>query len=315
MQKSFVVLTILAGLMLSLAACGNVLSEENEAPAEQQAAPSETAEPAAESGRQDGERFEAVIMLEGMEETVQYEHVVNETAGFEMDYDYESFVRQSGSDRERFLSLWDAPEAPENYLEVAYRSESVDTVAATVREELSKEYDLNEETRTLDGAGDCLFIEASAIKGTNQMAEKLQEVYIIPAADGCRVATAHFSIESAEGFGRRFSYMMNTLRVIDRSGERKISDEEALAAIEKYCIANNPALEGIVNAGEYPVSWEIVSSDENEIVVLFRSYTGSETRYYIDRISGYSYVTEFVSGITPEEERAEESVMVWDYVG
>ena len=50
------------------------------------------------------------------------------------------------------------------------------------------------------------------------MPDLLQMVYIIPAPDGCRVATAHYSIESAEGFGRRFSYILNTLVVIDRNG-------------------------------------------------------------------------------------------------
>ena len=50
------------------------------------------------------------------------------------------------------------------------------------------------------------------------MADQLQVVYIIPAFDGCRVAVEHFSVESAEGFGRRFNYMLNTLAVIDRTG-------------------------------------------------------------------------------------------------
>ena len=86
--------------------------------------------PSTEIGRQDGERFEATIVLEGMEETVRYEHIINETAGFEMDYDYEAMVRHSGSGRERFLSVWDDPEHPENYLEVAYRPEDAETAAA-----------------------------------------------------------------------------------------------------------------------------------------------------------------------------------------
>ena len=42
-------------------------------------------------------------------------------------------------------------------------------------------------------------------------------VYVIPAADGCLVATAHYTIESAEGFGRRFNYLMNTFEASDRN--------------------------------------------------------------------------------------------------
>ena len=168
------------------------------------------------AGRQNGERFEDVIILEGMEETVRYEHVRNDTLGFEMDYDYESFIRRSEADRESFLSIYDDKNNPENYLELTYRAEDADTVAASVRALLSQEYDLLESERVLERAGSCIRIEASELKGTGRMADLLQVVYIIPASDGCRVATEHFSIESAEGFGRRFSYMLDTLAVIDR---------------------------------------------------------------------------------------------------
>ena len=174
-----------------------------------------TASAAAEPARADGERFETVIILEGMDETVQYEHIRSEALGFEMDYDYESFIRRSEADRELFISVWDDPQDPENYLEVTYRAEDVEAVAASVRETLSQEYDLLESTRDLDRAGECIYIEASVIKGTDNMADQLQAVYIIPAPNGSFVAAAHFAAEAAEGFGRRFSCMLNTLALID----------------------------------------------------------------------------------------------------
>ncbi len=93
----------------------------------------------------------------------------------------------------------------------------------------------------------------------------------------------------------------------------KLSDEQVLSAIKNYCFIINPGLEGIVNAGEYPVYWEISSSDENEIVVLFRSYTGAQKRYYVDRTTGDTYVTEHVPGMTLEEQRTDESFNVRDY--
>ena len=40
------------------------------------------------------------------------------------------------------------------------------------------------------------------------------EDYVIPAGDGCIVAMEHCAIESAEGIGRRFTYMMHTLSLI-----------------------------------------------------------------------------------------------------
>ena len=167
-----------------------------------------------EPARQDGERFETVIIIEGMEETVPYAHIVNDTLGFEMDYDYERFTRIIEADREFFVSVWDDDTVPENYLEVTYRAEDADTAAASVRAELSQEYDLLETSRELDRAGVCQYIEAAVVKGTNNMADQLQSVYIIPAPDGCFVATAHYVAEAAEGFARRFSYMLQTFSVI-----------------------------------------------------------------------------------------------------
>ena len=180
--------------------------------------PAESSEADIIIGRQNGERFEDVIILEGMEETVRYEHVRNDTIGFEMDYDYESFVRRSDANRECFISIYDNADKPENYLEVTTYTENADAVAASFTDALSQTYELLKGARTLDRAGDCIWIEASELKGSNRMADQLQVVYIIPASDGCRVAVEHFSVESAEGFGRRFNYMLNTLSVIDRTG-------------------------------------------------------------------------------------------------
>lgn len=168
----------------------------------------------AAAGRRDGERFEATIMLEGMEETVQYEHAVNQTLGIEMDYDCEILERHSEAYRELFISRYDDPTAPLDYLEVLRSAEDAEAAAASISAELSKEYEIVRQAFTLDRAGSCITLDASCIKGTNLMPDLLQTVYIIPAADGCIIATAHCTIEDAEGFGRRIDYMMNTLSVM-----------------------------------------------------------------------------------------------------
>ena len=116
---------------------GPVASAEPVTPAEPAApsGPDELPEP----GRQDGERFEEVIILEGIEETVSYEHIINGGIGVEMDYDYERFIRSSSPDREFFVSCWDLPDVPENYLEVTYSPLDADTAAASVRASLSQD--------------------------------------------------------------------------------------------------------------------------------------------------------------------------------
>lgn len=326
MKKTTLSLLLAAAMMLSLAACGAV-SAGNSAPAAEaeskttasddgQIIVEETIETAAQDERQDGERFEAVIVMEGMEETVRYEHIRREDLGFAMDYDYENFIRQSEGERERFVSDWDDPAAPENYLEVSYDTGNANLVADAISAGLSDVYDLFQDERELDNSVKCLRIEASVIKGTNQMADRIQEIYIIPAGSGSIVARAYYAIEGAEGFGRRFAYMVRTLNTLERDVEgMPVEDELALSIIQNYCLTQNPDLQGIVDAGEYPVSWEIESSDGQQVVILFRSYTGALVRYYIDRATGDTYVTEFVPGITAQEQRTGESFKLWDQVG
>ena len=325
MKKTVVMIMLIAAFALSLTGCGKAPAAQNTAPAEAQTPAQETtpaaetpaAKPEAEAfpARADGERFEDVIMLEGMEETVQYEHVNSAAFGFEMDYDYENFVRQSDAKSERFVSVWDDPNAPENYIEVRSDTGNAELVADVIIATLSQDYDIRQEYRELERAGQCIHIAAEVIKGTDQMSEHLQYVYVIPAPDSCRVVTEHCFAVDCEGLLRRFSYMLNTLSVVDRGVTATLSDEVALSAVRQHCLDANPDLESIVNAGEYPVTWEIAASDEKEIVVLFRSYTGAQLRYHVDRVSGETYVTEFVPGITSEEQLTEESMNVWDYLG
>ena len=273
------------------------------------------ARPQAEPARQDGERFEGVIILEGMEETVRYEHVRSDALGFELDYDYENFVRRSEADREIFVSSWDDPEKPENYLELRYNPQDAGTVAANICALLSGEYEVRrDDAFELEGAGSCIRIYADEVKGGGYMPDQLQTVYVIPAGDGCRIAWERTYIVESEGFGRRFGYMMQTLSVLPAQGEKKLTDEQAVIAVRNYCLVRNPDLAEIVKDGEYQDYWEVLSSDGNEIVVLFRSYTGAQIRYHIDPASGETTVTELVPGVTDEEQRTEESLNVWDYL-
>ncbi len=94
---------------------------------------------------------------------------------------------------------------------------------------------------------------------------------------------------------------------------KTLTQEQALSAIKNYCYNNNPDLKDMEESDEYTIYWDVSTNDENEIVVLYRSYTGAETRYYINPASGETYVTELVPGIIDEEERTEEVLNAWDY--
>ena len=226
MKKKLLVFAITSALVLSLTACNkggqetsqvefsepvqaseqieNVTSEEIE---------SEVAEVAEEGpAREDGERFEETIIMEGMEETVQYEHVKNETIGYEMDYDYESFKKETEGLRERYVSIYDVE--PENYMLVAYWEETPEDAVKEISEELSEVYEVEVQDYTLEKAGACKRIPAEVLKGTNNMADELQMVYVIPAGEGSLVVREYYAIEASEGFGRRFRYMLNTLKVM-----------------------------------------------------------------------------------------------------
>ena len=85
-------------------------------------------------------------------------------------------------------------------------------------------------------------------------------------------------------------------------------------AIKNYCFIKNPDLKNMADSNEYTIYWDVSTNASNEIVVMYRSYTGAQIRYYIEPVSGEAYVTEFVQGITDGEQRTEESLNVRDYL-
>lgn len=93
-----------------------------------------------------------------------------------------------------------------------------------------------------------------------------------------------------------------------------IESDQALAAVRNYCIKRQPELADMANSEDYTLYWEVESYNADQIVVLYRSYTGAQVRYYVDNKTGDVYVTEFVPGITEEEERTEETFNVKDYM-
>ncbi|MBO7449111.1 MAG: hypothetical protein J6U54_01970 [Clostridiales bacterium] len=172
------------------------------------------------TGRSDGERFESTIMLEGMEETVNYEHVIDKHIGIELDYEYESLSRSSATNLLILTSIYDDQNYPQNYLEITYCSTDAASFTETLKESLSNYYDVTENKGMLEKMGSCTILDTSNPKDT----DGLVRVYIIPINSGCIVATSHFTIEAAEGFGARFANIVNTISTTDRNPEEVIGD-------------------------------------------------------------------------------------------
>jgi hypothetical protein len=100
----------------------------------------------------------------------------------------------------------------------------------------------------------------------------------------------------------------------DKLSGDMITQEQALEAIKNYCYANNPDLEGMTDSEDYTMYFDASTNEAGEIVVLYRSYTGAQIRYYVDPASGDVYVTELVPGIIDNEQRTDETLNIKDYL-
>lgn len=95
----------------------------------------------------------------------------------------------------------------------------------------------------------------------------------------------------------------------DTSGP--FSAEQALTAVRKYYETLNPGYDNDEDLGDY---WDASRNDNGEIVVIYRSYTGSINRYYVDEATGNTYVTEQVPGIIDDEQMTSESFNIKYYL-
>ncbi len=93
-----------------------------------------------------------------------------------------------------------------------------------------------------------------------------------------------------------------------------ITEDQALNAIRNYCFSEFPDLKDMYESGDYTIYWDVSTNENNEIVVLYRSYTAAEIRYYIDPRTGDAYTTELVPGIIDEEQRTDETLNIRDYI-
>ena len=226
----------LTGTMFSFAGCSDNSSDETTTAAETTEATTTEAEVSEETtteaetseetsvsedegtGLKDGDRFQGTIMIEGMEEQVNYEHVIDKKIGVELDYEYEYLAKSSENDTLVFTSVYDDAENPRNYLEISFSPETDISLIEAYSPELAKDYEEVTATDFQNASSTDVptQLDAFVSKGEAEPADSLQRIYIIPVDGGCIVGVAHFTVESAEGFGNRFGTIMRSLVVTDR---------------------------------------------------------------------------------------------------
>ncbi len=93
-----------------------------------------------------------------------------------------------------------------------------------------------------------------------------------------------------------------------------ISEDQAYNAVINYNKAIGSGIDDELNTEGYIEYWDVSTNEDGKIVVLYRSYTAAQIRYYIDPVSGDAYVTELVPGIIDEEQENGETFNARDYL-
>ena len=93
-----------------------------------------------------------------------------------------------------------------------------------------------------------------------------------------------------------------------------ISEEQAYTAVINYCKATDPEFPDESSAEGHTEYWDVSTNEDGEIVVLYRSYTAAQIRYYIQPFTGEAYVTELVPGIIDNEQATGKTFNARDYL-
>ena len=95
---------------------------------------------------------------------------------------------------------------------------------------------------------------------------------------------------------------------------KAITEDEAYKAVINYNKAIESGIDDEMNTEGYTEYWDVSTNEDGQIVVLYRSYTAAQIRYYVNPISGETYITEFVPGIIDEEQKTGETFNARDYL-
>ena len=99
-----------------------------------------------------------------------------------------------------------------------------------------------------------------------------------------------------------------------RTRTGKLTEDEACQGIVNYCYAQNPDLSNM-SSDTYSFYWTVDRVTEQEIVILFRSYTAARIYYHVDPVSGDVYTTvSGVPGYEYEEGPGDERFNIFDFL-
>ena len=101
---------------------------------------------------------------------------------------------------------------------------------------------------------------------------------------------------------------------VDRPSEDRLTEDQAYTAVINYNKSIGSGYDEDINSEGYSEYWDVSTNEDGTIVVLYRSYTAAQIRYYVDPVSGETYITELVPGIKDEEEKTGETFNARDYL-
>ena len=93
-----------------------------------------------------------------------------------------------------------------------------------------------------------------------------------------------------------------------------LTEDQAYNAVINYNKEIGSGIDEEINSEGYSEYWDVSTIESGEIVVLYRSYTGAQIRYYVNPATGETYVTELVPGIIDEEQKNGETFNAKDYL-
>lgn len=95
------------------------------------------------------------------------------------------------------------------------------------------------------------------------------------------------------------------------NGNVALTDQVVLNAIIDYCYENHP---GIATAEEGSYYWDIFETSDEEITIVFRSYTGAFMYYHVPVATGDVYVMEYIPVVMDAPQMGDEQFSIYDYI-